>query len=144
MNKQFIEHALQLWGDPRFVQSLLEYFARMQQSGLEAARKYWTANQRDDTFPGNAAELFERMIAFYSELGFVSKRQFDELREENRRLREENEVLKAMLKELNLKVFSEGSLRLQQMWSETAQKQIETSAEIAKQLLELFKQPGGG
>ena len=140
MNKQFIENALQLWNDPLFEQSLLEFHLRMQQMGLEAARSFWALNHQKDTFPGNALDLFERMVAFYSGLGFVPKIQHDEVLKENERLKKENEFLKGALKELNLKVFSEGNLQVQEMWTETARKHMEMSAEIAKNFLDLFKQ----
>jgi hypothetical protein len=83
------------------------------------------------------------MIAFYANLGFVPKKQHDEVVAENEQLKRENEVLKKTLRELNLKVFTEGSLQVQQMWNETAQKQIEMSAEIAKDFLDALKQQGG-
>jgi hypothetical protein len=140
MNKEFVENWLRLWGNPLFSQRFLEFFASMQQVGLESARKSWAADHRGDSVFGNAAELFEPMIAFYSSLGFVSKRQHDQVLEENEELKKENEFLKNALRELNLKVFSEGSQQLQEMWKETAQKQIEMSAEIAKNFLDLFKQ----
>ena len=140
MNRQFIESVLRLWENPFFARSLLDFHVRVQQMGLEAAREFWAVHHREDTLPGNAVELFERMIAFYSDLGFVPKRQHDEVLKENERLKRENEFLKDTLKELNLRVFSEGSSQAQQMWRETAQKQMEMSAEIAKNFLDLFKQ----
>ena len=42
--------------------------------------------------------------------------------------------------ELNLRVFTEGSLQVQEMWKETAEKHIEMSAEVEKNFLDLFKQ----
>ena len=139
MHRQFVENALQLWGNPLFLQSFLDFYARMQMMGLEAAREYWTSQHRADSFPGNAVELFERMIEFYSDLGFVSKRRHDEALKENERLKRENEFLKTTLRELNLKVFSEGSRQAQEMWTATVHKHMEVSAEIAKNFLDLFK-----
>jgi regulator of replication initiation timing len=115
----------------------------MQEMGLEAAKQYWAANHREDTFPLSVPEFFERMTAFYADLGFVTKRQYDKVVEENDRLKKENEFLKNTLKELNLKIYTEGSLQVQQMWKDTAQKQMEMSAEIATTFLDLFKQEGG-
>jgi hypothetical protein len=139
MNQEFIQNWLQLWGNPLFAQRFFEFFASMQQVGLEAARKSWAANYRGDALYGNAADLFEPMIAFYSNLGFVPKKQHDEVVADNERLKQENEFLKKTLRELNLKVFTDGSLQVQQMWQETAQKQIEMSAEIAKNFLDILK-----
>jgi regulator of replication initiation timing len=140
MNKEFMDTWLRLWENPLFAQRFIEFFASMQQVGLEAARKSWAAHHGGDSVFGNAAELFEPMIAFYSSLGFVPKKQHDQVVKENEELKKENEFLKKTLRELNLKVFSEGSRQVQEMWKETAQKQIEMSAEIAKNFLDIFKQ----
>ena len=140
MNKEFVEKWLQLWDNPLFSQRFVEFFVSMQQMGLEAARKSWAVNHRGDSVFANATELFEPMIAFYSNLGFVPKTQHDQVVKENEELKKENEFLKKTLRELNLKVFSEGNQQLQEMWQQTAQKQIEMSAEIAKNFLDIFKQ----
>jgi hypothetical protein len=143
MNQDFMQNWLQLWANPLFAQRFVEFFTSMQQMGMEAARKSWAANHGGDALYGNAADLFEPMIAFYSNLGFVPKRQHDQVVAENEKLKQENECLKTALRELNLKVFTEGSLQVQQMWKETAQKQIEMSAEIAKDFLDALKQKTG-
>jgi hypothetical protein len=140
MNQDFMQNWLQLWANPLFAQRFTEFFTSMQQVGMEAARKSWASNYSGDALYGNAADLFEPMIAFYSNLGFVPKRQHDQVVAENEKLKQENECLKRTLRELNLKVFTEGSLQVQQMWKETAEKQIEMSAEIAKDFLDVFKQ----
>jgi regulator of replication initiation timing len=140
MNQDFMQNWLQLWANPLFTQRFDEFFASMQQFGMEAARKSWAANYRGDSLYGNAADLFEPMIAFYSNMGFVPKKQHDEVLAENEQLKRENEFLKKTLRELNLKVLSEGSVQMQQVWQETARKQMEMGAEIAKDFLEVFKQ----
>ena len=142
MNQEFMQNWLQLWANPQFAQRYVEFFASMQQVGMEAARKSWATNYGGDALYGNAADLFEPMIAFYSNLGFVPKKRLDEVVAENEQLKQENEFLKKTLRELNLKVFTEGNLQVQKMWQETAQKQIEMSAEIAKDFLDAFKQKG--
>ena len=139
MNQEFMKNLLQLYNNPLFTQSFLEFSAKMQQAGIEAARQFWGTTRRPDTLPGFTPELFERMIDFYSSLGFVPKQQYDEVRKENDQLRKENEFLKNTLKELNLKVFTKGSLQVQEMWNETARKHMEMSTEIAKNFLDLFK-----
>jgi hypothetical protein len=142
MNQEFMRNWLQLWENPLFTQRFFEFFASMQQVGLETARKTWEANYRGDSLYGKPADLFEPMIAFYSSLGFVPKKQHDEVLAENERLKQENECLKKTLRELNLKIFTEGSLQVQKMWKETAQKQIEMSAEVAKEFFDVFKPHG--
>jgi hypothetical protein len=143
MNQDFMQNWLQLWENPLFTQRFLDFFTSMQQVGMEAARKSWADSYRGDALYRNATELFEPMIAFYSNLGFVPKKQHDEVVAENEQLKQENELLKNALREMNLKVFSEGSLKAQQMWQETAQKQIEMGAEMAKEFLGALKQQGG-
>ena len=142
MNQEFMQNWLQLWGNPLFEQRFFEFFVSLQQMGLESARKSWATNYRGDSLYGNATDLFEPMIAFYSNLGFVPKKQFDDVVSENERLKQENEFLQKALRELNVKVFTEGNLQMQQMWKETAQKQIEMSAEIAKDFFDALKQQG--
>jgi hypothetical protein len=139
MNQDFLQNWLKLWGNPLFAQRFFEFFSSMQQLGLEAARTSWAARYGGDDPYANAADLFEPMIAFYSNLGFVTRKQHDAVVAENEQLKRENELLKEALRELNLKVFTEGSLQVQQMWKETAQKQIEMSAELAKEFLGAFK-----
>jgi regulator of replication initiation timing len=143
MSREFTTSLLEIWSNPLFAKGFLEFSAAMQQAGIEAARRSWEMNHRGETFPWNAPELFERMIAFYSDLGFVSKKAHDEVLEENERLKEENEFLKTTLRELNLKIYREASLPVQEMWKETLHKQMEMSTEIAKSFLDLFRQQGG-
>lgn len=142
MNPEFVQTWMQLWANPLFMQRFVEFSASMQKLGLEAAREAWAANYQGDSLYANATQLFEPMIAFYAAMGFVPKKQLDEVVKENEQLKQENEFLKKTLQELNLKVFTEGSLQVQKMWQETAQKQIEMSAEIAKDFLDAFKQKG--
>ena len=143
MNAELMKSALKLWGDPLFLQRFLEFFSSMQQLGLEAARRTWMINHRDDGAFADAAQIFEPMLAFYASLGFVPKRQHDEVLKENDQLKQENAFLKKTLGELNARIFTEGSLQTQKIWQETAKKQLEISAEIANRFLDLFQQPGG-
>jgi hypothetical protein len=139
MNREFIDSLLQVWGNPMFADGFLEFFAGMQKAGLEAARKSWAMNHPGNSFFRNAPDIFEPMIAFYSQLGFVPKKQHDEVVKENEKLKRENEFLQNTLRELNTRVFTEGTRQVQEMWKETAHKHMEMSAEIAKQFLDLFK-----
>jgi hypothetical protein len=139
MNKEFLDNLQQLWGNPLFADGFLEFFAGMQKAGLEATRKAWAKNHPGDSFFRHAPDIFEPMIAFYSQLGFVTKQRHDEVVAENEKLKKENEFLKNALRELNMKVFTEGSLQVQEVWKEVANKHMEVSAEITKQFLDLFK-----
>ena len=143
MDQEFIKNVMKLYGNPLFTEGFLEFAARMQQFGMEAARQSWATNHRADKFPGNAAEIFEQMIAFYSQLGFVPKTQHEEVLKENERLGRENEFLKNTIREMNVKIYTDGSLQVQQLWKETAHKQMEMSAEMASKFFDLFKPAGG-
>jgi hypothetical protein len=92
-------------------------------------------NPKKDTVTENATEVFEQMISFYSNLGFVPKTKYDEVVKEN-------DFLKNTMKEMNQKVFTEGSSKIQDTWKETIDKQMEMNKEIAKNFLDLFKQKG--
>lgn len=139
MNRDFTKSLLELWANPLFAQGFLEFAARMQQWGIEAARQSWQTNHGSDSPLWNAPAIYEQMLAFYSQLGYVPKKQHDEVVQENERLKKENEFLKATLKDLNLKVLTEGNLKVQELWQETAQKHMAMSAEIARNMLDLFK-----
>lgn len=142
MNQEFIKNILELYNNPIFKKGFLEFVMKSQQEGIEAARKFWNMKPEKDTVTGNATEIFEHMITFYSNLGFVPKTKYDEAVTENENLKKENEFLKNTMKEINQKVFTEGSLKIQEAWKETIEKQMEITKEISKNFLDLFKHEG--
>jgi regulator of replication initiation timing len=115
----------------------------MQQEGLEEARKFWERSPEKGNLSAHASELFEEMIAFYANLGFVPKSKFDELVKENAGLKKENEFLKKTIQELNIKVFEEGSAKVQDAWQNVIEKQMEINKEMAENFLDLFKKSSG-
>ena len=143
MNEDFLKHSLDLFSNPLFRQGFAEFFFRAQQDGIDAARAFWDTNRKKDVFAENAAGLYEQVIDFYSALGFVSKQKYEEVVGEKEKLAKENEFLKSALRELNSKIYAEGSMQAQEIWKETIQKQMEMSSELAKSFLSLFKQEGG-
>lgn len=142
MDKDFITNLLDLYRNPLFGQQFLEFSVNMQQMGIQAAKQFWQVNRGTDSLPFNAPELFEQMAGFYSQLGFVPKQQHDKVLEENEQLRQENQLLKDTLRQLNLKMCTEANLQVQEMWKEIAYKQMDMGTEIAKTLMDLFKQDG--
>lgn len=140
MSEEFIKNILELYNNPLFKKGFTDFFMKAQQEGIEAARKFWDMNPEKDTLAENTTEIFEQMTAFYSNLGFVPKTKYNAAVKENEELKKENEFLKNTIKEMNQKVFTEGSLKLQEAWKETIDKQMEMSKEIAKYFLDLFKQ----
>jgi regulator of replication initiation timing len=130
---------IDLYGNPAFRKGFLDFSLKLQQDGLEAARRFWDASPNKGALFDKAPELFEQMLSFYSSMGFVPLRKHEEVVKENAELKKENEVLKATIRELQVKVFSEGSAKLQESWSGVMEKQMEMSTEITKKLLDLFK-----
>ncbi len=141
MNEEIIRKIMDLWSDPQYQKGFFDFFVKMQQEGLEAARKFWHQSAEKEKLHPQASEMFEQMASFYSGLGFVPKQKYDAAVKENEALKKENEALKQTMKELNLKVFSEGSAKVQQAWTTVMEKQMALSKEMAKGFIELFKPP---
>ncbi|MDI6793788.1 MAG: hypothetical protein QME81_13140 [bacterium] len=142
MNEKLIENMVELCKNPAFQKGFLDFFIKMQQEGIESARKSWGGYPEKETLSGNATEIFEQMISFYSHLGVVPKTKYDEVVKENEKLKEENKFLKNTVREMNLQIWTEGSSKMQEVWKETVDKQMEVAAEISKSLIGLFKQAG--
>ena len=142
MNEQIVKMMMELYSDPDYQKGFMDFFFKMQQEGIEAARKFWAQGSARGKRNPQAPEVFEEMISFYSSLGFVPKVKHDEVVEENRRLKEENESLRRTLSELNMKVFTEGGERVQKVWSEVVEKQMEIGGQMAQSIIDLLKPPG--
>ncbi len=140
MNEGIIKNIIDLYSNPIFKSSFLEFSTIMQQEGVDAAKKFWDMNPKKNTLSDNTTEIFEQMTSFYSNLGFVPKTKYDEVVKENEKLKKENEFLEKTMKELNLKVFTDGSLKIQEAWREITDKQMEMAKDISKNFLDLFKQ----
>jgi regulator of replication initiation timing len=80
------------------------------------------------------------MVDFYSGLGFISRKKYDEVVEENEKLKRENAFLKEVIQKMNLKVFEEGSRTFQEAWKTALDKQLSVSTELAKSFFELLKE----
>jgi len=130
---------LELFANPLFKKGFFDFFLKMQQEGIEAARKFWSGYGDKNPFP-NAIDMYERMVDFYIVLGFVPKTKYDEVLNENKSLKEENKFLRDTIRELQLSLFTEGGERIQQIWHGIIDKQLETNKEIAKNFFELFRQ----
>lgn len=130
---------LELFTNPLFKKGFFDFFLKMQQEGIEAARKFWGGYADKNSFP-NAMDMYERMVDFYIILGFVPKMKYDELQNENKNLKEENRFLRDTIRELQFSLFTEGGERVQQIWHGIIDKQLEANKEIAKNFFELFRQ----
>lgn len=143
MDRDILRAIMQFYENPATRQGFLDFFYKAQQEGVEAARKLWETGAAGQGTAAAAPELFEQMIAFYSSLGFVPKQKFDEVVEENERLKKENEFLRKTIQELNFKVFQEGSSQVHETWKDVVEKQMAMNKELAKGFLDLFNQSGG-
>lgn len=140
MNPELLRAILAFYQNPATQRGFLQFFSLVQQEGMEAARKFWESSASGEAKAVVAPELLEQMISFYSSLGFVPKRQFDEVVKENESLKKENEFLKKTIQEVNFKVFEEGSSRMHDVWKDVMTKQMDLNKELAKGFLDLFTQ----
>ncbi|MEO5355938.1 MAG: hypothetical protein H7844_01405 [Nitrospirae bacterium YQR-1] len=140
MNENFIKDLMSLYSNPLFKGAFTDYLTKMQQEGLESARRYWMgASDKSALFSGGA-DIFEKMVDFYSGLGFISRKKYDEALEENEKLKRENAFLKEVIQKMNLKVFEEGSRTFQETWKTALDKQLSVSTELAKSFFEMLKE----
>ena len=128
-----------MFTNPLFKMGFFDFFLKMQQEGIEAARKYWmTYAQQNSLFP-NTLDTYERMADFYIILGLVPKIRYDEVLNENKSLKDENKFLRDTMRELQLNLFAEGGETAQNIWHKSIDKQLEVNKEIAKNFFELFR-----
>ena len=142
-NEEFMKSLLDLYSSPLFKQGFPDFFLRVQREGIETAKQFWDISPlRQILFP-DTSEIFEKMLDFYFNLGFVPFTKYEEVVKENKQLEEENRFLRNTIKNLHQKVFTEGGKAMQELWKTNIAKHIEMSREIAKGFLDIFKQSGG-
>jgi hypothetical protein len=141
--EEFMKSLLDLYSSPLFKQGFPDFFLRVQREGIETAKQFWDISPlRQSLFP-DTSEIFEKMLDFYFNLGFVPFTKYEKLVKENKQLEEENRFLKDIIKDLHQKVFTEGGKAMQELWKTNIAKHIEMSREIAKGFLDIFKKSGG-
>ena len=128
-----------LFTNPLFKTGCFDFFVKMQQEGIESARKYWSAYMLQNAMYPNSLEMYERMADFFIIFGFVPKVRYDEALDENRRLKEENAFLRNTMRDLQLSLFSEGGKKAQDLWQKSIDRQLEINKEIAKTSFDLFR-----
>jgi hypothetical protein len=135
-NNDFIRLMTDMFSNPLFKRGFLEFYLKVQQEGIEAARRFWsTGREMDPRVP----EIFERMLDFYLILGFVPSYKYERALNENEKLREENRFLKETLRELQSVIFSAGGKSIQESWNTIIDKQFELNREITRNFFELFR-----
>jgi hypothetical protein len=131
---------MDLFTNPLFKMGFFDFFLKMQQEGIEAARKFWDNSAQKQSLVPNAIEMYERMIDFYIILGFVPRIKYDEMAKENKNLKEENKFLRDAMRELQLNLFKDGGEKAQQIWNDSIDKQLDLHKEIARNFFEIFRQ----
>jgi len=141
-NQDMIKNMMDLLANPLFKKGFFDFFLKMQQEGIEPAKKFWNVTYDKDLFP-NAPDMFEKMVDFYNVLGFVPHAKYDEVLKENEKLKEEIKFLRDTIKELQLTIFKEGGEKVQAAWGTIIDKHSEMNKEIGKNFFALFKQLHG-
>ena len=142
MTEDFLKNLLDLYSNPFFKKGFQDFFLKVQQEGMEAAKKFWDISPAKQGLFPNASEVFVKMVDFYRNLGFVPLNRYEEVVKENEQLKKENQFLKDTINDLNQKIFTEGGKAMQELWKTNLEKHIEMSKEIAKGFLDIFKQTG--
>ena len=138
--EEMTREMMDLFTNPLFKMGFFDYFLKMQQEGIEAARKFWSASAEKSGLLPNANEMYERMIDFYIILGFVPRIKYDEIAKENKGLKAENKFLRDAMRELQQNLFKEGGEMGQQIWNSSIDRQLEMNKEIAKGFFEIVRQ----
>ena len=138
-----MKNILQLYSNPLFQKGFFDFFQKMQQEGIEAAKKFWNLSPEKNSLFPNTLEIYEKLIDFYIVLGFVPKSKYEEVLKENEKLKYENLFLRDTIKQLQFKVFTEGGEKVQEVWKDIVDKQMELNKDIAKNFFELFRQLRG-
>lgn len=128
-----------MFTNPLFKMGFFDFYLKMQQEGIDAARKYWITYAKQNSLFPTALDTYERMADFYIILGLVPKIRHDEVLNENQSLKQENKFLRDTMRELQLKLFSEGGEAAQKIWHDSIDKQLEINKEISKNFFELFR-----
>ena len=128
---------IDMFANPMFRQGAGEFFSKMQQDGMEAAKKFWGTTPYASNFP-DAQQRMERMADFYSALGFVPLAKYEALQKETDDLRAENRLLRETIRELQQSFIAEGGAKAQQAWQGVIDKQMEMNREVAKSFFDAF------
>ncbi len=140
MNEDILKMLLDMYNNPLFKKGFHDFFMKMQNEGADSARNFWNFYPERDKLFSKTPDIFELMIDFYSNMGFVPRKMYEDVVKEKEVLKKENQFLKDMIAKLNLKIMTEGGEKVQEAWKSTVEKQMEVSKEMAKNFFELFKQ----
>ena len=138
-NEDIIKNMMDLFSNPLFRAGFSEFVTKAQMEGLESAKKFWGVSDYGKTYPFSG-DIYERLTDWYSVLGFVPNTKYNQVVDENTKLKAENQLLRNMIKDLQLNLFTEGGEKAQQVWHEIIDKQIKMNAEVANTFFEAIRQ----
>ena len=138
-NEDIIKNMMDLFSNPLFRAGFSEFVTKAQMEGLESAKKFWGMSDYGKTYPFSG-DIYERLTDWYSVLGFVPNTKYNQVVDENTKLKAENQLLRNMIKDLQLNLFTEGGEKAQQVWHEIIDKQIKMNAEVANTFFEAIRQ----
>ncbi|MBF0540496.1 MAG: hypothetical protein HQK91_03470 [Nitrospirae bacterium] len=139
MDQNLIKSMVDLFNNPIFQKCSMDFFSKMQDGGLDDAKKYWSLSPHKNQFFDGSTDMMEQFSKFYATMGFVPSWKYDKLKEENEKLQKENQFLKDTISQLNLKVFEEGSKKIQDVWTSTIEAQMSIGKELAQNFLGMVK-----
>lgn len=137
--EEWFKNMLDLSANPLFRAGFAEFALKAQQEGMEAAKKFWGLSEYGKAFPASL-DVCERMADWHKAMGFVAVAKYNELLEENERLKAENQLLKNMISEMRLSFFNQGGEQARQAWHDLVDKQIKMNAEVANTFFEALRQ----
>jgi len=138
-NDDFMKTMMDMLAIPLFKSGLSQFMSKAQQEGLEAAKKFWGLSEYGQAFP-QFENIYERLNDWYTVLGFVPSTKYAQVLDENVRLKSENQLLRNMIKDLQINLVTEGGEKVQQVWHEIIDKQIKMNAEVANTFFEAVRQ----
>ena len=138
-NEDIFKNMMDLFGNPLFKTGLTEFVSKAQQEGIESAKKFWGLSEYGKTFPFSG-DMLEKMTDWYSMMGFVPSINYKQVMDENAKLKEENTLLRNMIKDLQLNLFTEGGEKAQQAWHDIIDKQIKVNTEMTNTFFEAIRQ----
>ena len=62
MNEEILKRMMEFYSDPDYQKGFMDFFVKMQQEGVEAARKFWVQSAAKGKMNPQATEIFEQMI----------------------------------------------------------------------------------
>lgn len=138
-NQDLFKNMLDLFANPVFRTGFAEFALKAQQEGMEAAKKFWGLSDYGKAFP-YSEDMCERLADWYQLMGFVPQAKYQELMQENAALKAENQVLKNMIKDMQLNFLSQGGEKAQEAWHDFIDKQIKLNAEVANTFFDAIRQ----